>query len=334
MGGADLDPEDAQRNIAGYCVMNDWSARDVQRREMKLSMGPVKGKDFATSIGPMLVTPDELEDVRRDQQFRSRDDGDASTVSSIRARRSRMCTGVSVRCWHTRRAGTRVEPGDVIGSGTCGTGCILELSMVHGHDRYPWLQPGDVVELNVERLGTLRNRVVAGATTAAACDEHARRLPAPARRGRGAARGTAPTTSRKPGALTDADPSSGERWDRGQVWAHLAEFIPYWIAQTRPVLRGQASGEPVPFGRTKSDPERIGAIERDRHEAVSTLWASTREDIGLLRTFLSGLAPEQWLDVGLHPTRGPMPVSEINEEFLVGHLEQHADQLEGLSAQR
>jgi hypothetical protein len=137
----------------------------------------------------------------------------------------------------------------------------------------------------------------------------------------------------QPGALTDADPSSGERWDRGQVWAHLAEFIPYWIEQTRPVLRGQASGEPIPFGRTKSDPERIGAIERDRHEAVSTLWASTREDIGLLRTFLSGLAPEQWLDVGLHPTRGPMPVSKINEEFLVGHLEEHADQLEGLSAQ-
>jgi 2-keto-4-pentenoate hydratase/2-oxohepta-3-ene-1,7-dioic acid hydratase in catechol pathway len=59
--------------------------------------------------------------------------------------------------------GTRVETGDVIGSGTCGTGCILELSMVHGTDRYPWLQPGDVVELSVERLGKLRNRVVAGA---------------------------------------------------------------------------------------------------------------------------------------------------------------------------
>ena len=135
-----------------------------------------------------------------------------------------------------------------------------------------------------------------------------------------------------PGALTDADPSSGERWDRGQVWAHLAEFIPYWIEQTRPILREQASGEPVPFGRTKSDPERIGAIERDRHEAVSTLWASTREDIALLRTFLSGLLPEQWLDVGRHPTRGPMPVADITEEFLVGHLEQHADQLEGLLA--
>ncbi|HEY6471012.1 MAG TPA: hypothetical protein VI434_14730 [Candidatus Dormibacteraeota bacterium] len=138
----------------------------------------------------------------------------------------------------------------------------------------------------------------------------------------------------QPDALTDADPSSGERWDRGQVWAHLAEFIPYWIGQTRPVLRGQASEEPVPFGRTKSDPERIGAIERDRHEAVSTLWASTHEDIGLLRTFLGDLSNEQWLDVGLHPTRGPMTVSEITEEFLVGHLEQHADQLDRLSAPR
>ncbi len=137
-----------------------------------------------------------------------------------------------------------------------------------------------------------------------------------------------------PDALTDADPTSGERWDRGQVWAHLAEFIPYWIRQTRPVISGQPSGEPVPFGRTKSDPERIGAIERDRHEAVSTLWASTRADIALLRTFLIGLEPEQWLAVGLHPTRGPMSLAQINEEFLVGHLEQHADQLESLGSNR
>ena len=59
--------------------------------------------------------------------------------------------------------GTWVRPGDVIGSGTCGTGCILELSLVHGADAYPWLQPGDVVELEVERLGVLRNRLVEGA---------------------------------------------------------------------------------------------------------------------------------------------------------------------------
>jgi hypothetical protein len=137
-----------------------------------------------------------------------------------------------------------------------------------------------------------------------------------------------------PDALTDADPMSGERWDGGQVWAHLAEVIPYWIRQAGPVIDGQPSGAPVPFGRTKSDPERIGAIERDRHEAVSSLWASTDDDIALLRTFLSALEPDQWLAVGMHPTRGPMTVTEITEEFLVGHLEQHADQLESLSTKQ
>jgi hypothetical protein len=137
-----------------------------------------------------------------------------------------------------------------------------------------------------------------------------------------------------PGALTDADPSSGERWDRGQVWAHVSEFIPYWIEQTRPVISGQPSGEPVRFGRTHSDPERVGAIERDRREPVTALWSATREDIALLRTFLIEMSPDQWRAVGQHVTRGAMPVSEITEEFIVGHLEQHADQLEGLSQAR
>jgi hypothetical protein len=135
----------------------------------------------------------------------------------------------------------------------------------------------------------------------------------------------------QPGALTEADPSTGERWDRGQVWAHLSEFIPYWIEQTRPLINSQPSEEPLRFGRTRSDPERIGAIERDRREPVPQLWATTRGDIALLRTFLAGLSPDQWLAVGLHPTRGAMSVAQITEEFLVGHLEQHADQLSGLS---
>lgn len=142
--------------------------------------------------------------------------------------------------------------------------------------------------------------------------------------------GTAAATEPAPEALTDADPSSGERWDRGQVWAHLAEFIPYWIEQTRPVIDGQPSGEPVRFGRTHTDPQRIGAIERDRREPVAELWAATREHIALLRTFLGELSPDQWAAVGQHRTRGAMSVSQIIEEFLVGHLEQHADQLEGL----
>jgi hypothetical protein len=133
-----------------------------------------------------------------------------------------------------------------------------------------------------------------------------------------------------PGALTGADPDSGEQWDRGQVWAHLSEFIPYWIAQAGPVLRGQASGAPVAFGRTKGDPERIGAIERDRREPVSVLWGDTRADIAALRAFLGGIQPDQWETRGLHPTLGAIAVDELVEMFLVGHLEQHADQLEGM----
>jgi 2-keto-4-pentenoate hydratase/2-oxohepta-3-ene-1,7-dioic acid hydratase in catechol pathway len=162
MGGADLDPEQAERNIAGYCVMNDWSARDVQRREMKLSMGPVKGKDFATSIGPCLVTPDELEDTRRDRSYDLAMTATVNGVEYSRASLADIFWSFGEMLAYASR-GTRVEPGDVIGSGTCGTGCILELSMVHGHEQYPWLQPGDVVESSVERLGILRNRVVAGA---------------------------------------------------------------------------------------------------------------------------------------------------------------------------
>jgi hypothetical protein len=133
-----------------------------------------------------------------------------------------------------------------------------------------------------------------------------------------------------PGALTGADPDSGERWDRGQVWAHLSEFIPYWIAQAGQVLRGRASGASVPFGRTKGDPERIGAIERDRHAPVSVLWADTRADIAGLRAFLGGMQPDQWEIRGLHPTLGAITVDELVEKFLVGHFEQHADQLEGM----
>lgn len=142
----------------------------------------------------------------------------------------------------------------------------------------------------------------------------------------------AAATEPPPGALTAADPGSGERWDRGQVWAHLSEFIPYWIIQAGPVLRGQSSGEPVPFGRTKGDPERVGAIERDRRAPASVLWADTHADIAALRGFLGTLQPDQWEIRGLHPTLGAMTIDELVEMFLVGHLEQHADQLEAMSA--
>ena len=161
LGGSDLRPEDAERHLAGFTVMNDWSARDVQRREMKLSMGPVKGKDFATSLGPFLVTPDELEPFRRDRAF------DLRMTATVNGRKYSDASLADI-FWSFGEMlayasrGTEVVPGDVIGSGTCGTGCILELSLVNGEDEYPWLRPGDEVVLEVEHLGAQHARVTEG----------------------------------------------------------------------------------------------------------------------------------------------------------------------------
>jgi fumarylacetoacetate (FAA) hydrolase len=136
----------ADEKIGGFTVMNDWSARDLQREEMKVGLGPAKGKDFATSLGPVVVTPDEF-------------DGSAATmVARVNGEeRSRGQLADMHFSWDEIVAqaarNTELYPGDVIGSGTVGTGCILE----HGDNR--WLQPGDVVELEVEGIGLLRNRV-------------------------------------------------------------------------------------------------------------------------------------------------------------------------------
>jgi fumarylacetoacetate (FAA) hydrolase len=136
----------AEGAIGGFTIMNDWSARDLQRAEMKVGLGPSKGKDFATSLGPIVVTPDEF------------DGSSATMVARVNGEeRSRGQLGDLHHSWkaivaHAAR-NTKLLPGDVLGSGTVGTGCILEL----GDGR--WLQQGDVVELEVEGLGILRNRV-------------------------------------------------------------------------------------------------------------------------------------------------------------------------------
>jgi 2-keto-4-pentenoate hydratase/2-oxohepta-3-ene-1,7-dioic acid hydratase in catechol pathway len=160
-GGRDLDPATAEEHIAGFCVMNDWSARDIQRREMKLSMGPVKGKDFATTMGPFLVTPDELEPFRRARAY---DLAMTATVDGREYSRASLAdiywSFGEMLAYASR--GTELVPGDVIGSGTCGTGCILELQLVHGQDAYPWLVPGNQVKLEVEHLGLISSRVIEG----------------------------------------------------------------------------------------------------------------------------------------------------------------------------
>jgi 2-keto-4-pentenoate hydratase/2-oxohepta-3-ene-1,7-dioic acid hydratase in catechol pathway len=159
--GSDLTPAEAESHIAGYTIFCDWSARDVQQRESTVGLGPAKGKDGATSIGPVLVTPDELEPHREGKGFRLRmrasvngRDLGGGTWSDIHWSFGQMLAYAS--------RGTRLLPGDAIGSGTVGTGCLLELSGLHGSERYPWLRPGDVVTIEVEQLGALTGRIVPG----------------------------------------------------------------------------------------------------------------------------------------------------------------------------
>jgi fumarylacetoacetate (FAA) hydrolase len=159
-GGRDIAAEDAPGYIAGYMVMNDWSARDLWRKEQPLNMGPAKGKDFATSLGPWLVTPDELDDARvgsgKDERYNLEMRGWINGDQLTRDNAQTMYYGFPQMIERASQ-GARLRPGDVIGSGTCGTGCILEL----GTERHRWLQAGDVVEMEIEQLGMLRNTLTA-----------------------------------------------------------------------------------------------------------------------------------------------------------------------------
>jgi threonine dehydratase len=135
-----------------------------------------------------------------------------------------------------------------------------------------------------------------------------------------------------PAGLTDPDPGATERWEAGQVWAHLAEFPRYWLEQVRGILAADAAGaaQPIPFGRSKSDPDRLAAIERERHTAPAELLRRGTADLAEASAVLGALAGEAWGVRGLHEPRGEMTVAAIVEEFIVGHLEEHADQLDGL----
>jgi hypothetical protein len=129
--------------------------------------------------------------------------------------------------------------------------------------------------------------------------------------------------------LTLPDAGTGEQWDYGQVWAHLAEFVPYWLGQASIVLH-PATGEPVPFGRVMSDPARVAAIARDRNFPVPALMVQLGGHLDDLRQLITGLAPQDWERQGVHSRLGVMDVHRILEEFLVGHLESHAMELDYL----
>ena len=145
--------------IAGFTLFNDWSARDVQRHEMTVGLGPAKGKDFAISLGPWLVTPDEL--PMRDGRLAVMATASVNGTELTRSDAAEMHWSWDELVAHAARD-TRLRPGDVIGSGTLNRGCLLELGPRAGGDGVErFLEPGDVVELAAEGLGVLRTEIVA-----------------------------------------------------------------------------------------------------------------------------------------------------------------------------
>jgi 2-keto-4-pentenoate hydratase/2-oxohepta-3-ene-1,7-dioic acid hydratase in catechol pathway len=164
--GRDLTPERAREHIVGYLVFNDWSARDLQKPEKNLGLGFSKGKDFANTLGPYLVTTDEVADRRDADGFLDLEmtvtlNGELigrDTLANMSWTFEEMVAYASRDAW--------VRPGDVLGSGTCGWGALAEFWGRLGERTPPPLKPGDEVTLSVERLGTLSNRVVPGRTDA------------------------------------------------------------------------------------------------------------------------------------------------------------------------
>ncbi|MBC7876823.1 MAG: fumarylacetoacetate hydrolase family protein [Anaerolineales bacterium] len=155
-GGRDIKAEDAASHVFGYTIFNDWSARDVQRTEMKIGLGPAKGKDFASSLGPVIVTSEALAHraVNRPGVY---DLNMTARVNGVEMSKGNLKDIFWSFGEIIARASENVDlmPGDVIGSGTVGTGCLLELTKAQG----PWLKAGDMVELEIEEIGILKNGI-------------------------------------------------------------------------------------------------------------------------------------------------------------------------------
>lgn len=156
-GGKDISAEDADMVIGGYTILNDWSARDFQKEEMVLNMGPAKGKDFGSCFGPYMVTPDEIADAWDA-------DGKLQLRMTLHVNGKLLSDGNANDMYHSwgdmiARASrnTKLVAGEYIGSGTVGTGCILELKPENTNG---WIQKGDTVTLEIEGLGILENKVV------------------------------------------------------------------------------------------------------------------------------------------------------------------------------
>ena len=160
--GRDISARDADNYIVGFMIMNDLSARVLQMQEMKLNLGPAKGKDFGSSFGPWLVTKDELDSYKQ-----SSSDGDRynlkmkAFVNDIQVSDDSLAnmTWTFAQIIERVSYGVDIFPGDIIGSGTCGTGCFLELNGSKITDNQ-WLNPDDIISLEIEGLGILTNKII------------------------------------------------------------------------------------------------------------------------------------------------------------------------------
>jgi fumarylacetoacetate (FAA) hydrolase len=169
--GKNIQSKEADAHIAGLMIMNDLSARVLQMEEMALSLGPAKGKDFATAVGPWLVTPGELESYRIPTPF-----GNTYDLRMTASHNGKQVSEGNLKDMNWTFAelierasyGVQLYPGDIIGSGTIGTGCYLELNgtwtieaKARGEVHTPiWLQPGDTIELEIAGLGRLTNKII------------------------------------------------------------------------------------------------------------------------------------------------------------------------------
>lgn len=166
--GRNIKAKNAKEYIAGFMIMNDMSSRGLQMKEMKLNLGPAKGKDFASVLGPYLVTPDELSGnvVNED------DSGCNYNLEMTCSVNGKLLSKGNLKdmAWSFEKIiervsyGATIYPGDIIGSGTVGTGCLLEINgtnkLKHSDFTEMWLKENDVVEMEIEKLGKITNKII------------------------------------------------------------------------------------------------------------------------------------------------------------------------------
>jgi fumarylacetoacetate (FAA) hydrolase len=156
-GGRDIAPEHAWDHVFGFTILNDFSARDLQRQEMTVGLGPAKGKDFATAVGPWIVAARELQDRMAGEKLTLELSARVNGRELSRGNVAALHHAIPRLIAHASRD-AELFPGDLIGTGTVGTGCILELGP---ENTGGWLKPGDIVELEIERIGVLRTPIIA-----------------------------------------------------------------------------------------------------------------------------------------------------------------------------